>query len=158
MGIEGGGEEREGSYRLRVAALIAELAEKIEKAGISGVHILTEDEYQKDRLKWFREGWAEHGLSASAAYADHRSGQAGGASSHPVDPPPGLLIPFPARAGEPADAHPLPIVRAKDASDAKDSELMPHRRRGRAGSGRPASSRRPSPDIGRGRPEREGPD
>ncbi|MDG4857685.1 hypothetical protein P8605_05865 [Streptomyces sp. T-3] len=100
--------------------LLIELGLKIQRAGVDGVRIVTEDEAQETQLRWFREGWDEH-----ARAADPERPRPTG---HPdVESPAGRLLQFRAPG-----THPLPIVgtdnaRARD----RDRDLMPHRPRRR---------------------------
>ncbi|MFD9796142.1 hypothetical protein ACFWXK_34885 [Streptomyces sp. NPDC059070] len=130
-----------------LGGLLIELGEKVRRAGIDGVRILTDDELQCEQLRWFREGWEEAEVSRRAAaratapeedpapygtapdrYGDESRGRA--AAGHPDDDrplAPGRLLQFP-HAPDGRGGHPLPIVGT---GQTRGKDLMPHRPRGR---------------------------
>ncbi|WHM37923.1 hypothetical protein [Streptomyces sp. BPTC-684] len=154
---DGSGAEQDGLAQV-LGGLLIELGEKVRQAGLDGVRVLTDDELQREQLRWFREGWEEHarvgrravesgpagdGPQRAGPEADAYAGRDGGreAAGHPEagqPPAPGRLLQFPqspdGRAG-----HPLPIVGT---GEARGRDLMPHRPRGRA-RGRAADDEEP---------------
>lgn len=136
---DGSGAELDGLAQL-LGGLLIELGEKVRRAGLDGVRVLTDDELQHEQLRWFREGWEEHARvgrraveTEPAPEADDYPGRDSGpeAAGHPeAGQPhaPGRLLRFP-QAPDGRTAHPLPIVGT---GEARGRDLMPHRPRGRA--------------------------
>lgn len=157
MHNEGGGangsSQQDGVARL-LGALLIELGHKVQQAGVEGVRILSDEEVERDRLRWYRTGWDEHAHAADP----HRPGAVGHPDTERLPVPPGRLIRFPDPPpdGTPPDPHapsrppsstatspspapsssassspssqPLPIVGA---GEANVRDLMPHRPRHR---------------------------
>ncbi|WP_327354613.1 hypothetical protein [Streptomyces sp. NBC_01304] len=112
-----------------VGELLIELGTKIQRAGVTGVRIVTEDEAQETQLRWFREGWDEHARAADP----ERSGPPGHpdvespAPPEPPESPAGRLLQF-----RTPGTHPLPLVGTDNArARERDRDLMPHRPRRR---------------------------
>lgn len=164
MHNEGGGADgssQQDSVARMLGALLIELGHKVQQAGVDGVHILSDEEVERDRLRWYRTGWDEHALAADP----HRAGAVGHPDTERLPVPPGRLIRFPDPTpdGTPPDprtpsrppsstapptspsaspspspaasSQPLPIVGA---GEANVRDLMPHRPRHRT---RPARER-----------------
>ncbi|GAA0578266.1 hypothetical protein [Streptomyces crystallinus] len=125
-----------------LGGLLIELGEKVRRAGLDGVRVLTDAELQSEQLRWFREGWEEHarvlGGPPAGRGEDGRGrplegeGYPGGgdAAGHPEagqPPAPGRLLRFP-QSPDGRPAHPLPIVGT---GETRGRDLMPHRPRGR---------------------------
>ncbi|MFD9906362.1 hypothetical protein [Streptomyces sp. NPDC059063] len=53
-----GGASREHGQRL-VVDLLAELSRKVSEAGAEHVRVVTDEEVERERLRWFRAGWLE---------------------------------------------------------------------------------------------------
>ncbi|MFJ1746087.1 hypothetical protein ACIOJD_07560 [Streptomyces sp. NPDC088116] len=94
MDNEGGGadvsSQQDGVARL-LGALLIELGHKVQQAGVDGVHILSDEEVERDRLRWYRTGWDEHAHAADP----HRAGAVGHPDTEHLPVPPGRLIRFP---------------------------------------------------------------
>lgn len=56
---DGSGAEQDGLAQL-LGGLLIELGEKVRRAGLDGIRVLTDEELQHEQLRWFREGWEEH--------------------------------------------------------------------------------------------------
>ncbi|WP_371653557.1 MULTISPECIES: hypothetical protein [unclassified Streptomyces] len=149
---DGSGAEQDGLAQL-LGGLLIELGEKVRRAGLDGIRVLTDEELQHEQLRWFREGWEEHARVSRRAAAAEPAGDWGGdgtqrtgrppegdaypggdggrdAAGHPEagqTPAPGRLLQFP-QSPDGRPAHPLPIVGT---GEARGKDLMPHRPRGR---------------------------
>ncbi|MFI6644300.1 hypothetical protein [Streptomyces sp. NPDC050504] len=121
------GEQRQ--HALIMSDLLGELAEKVRLAGVEGVRILTDEEFQRLQLDWYSTGWEEHARAVE--------GESVGVGEHPdtegPQPRAGRVLCFPEQPSDGPPALPLPVVGAGDAGV---RELMPHRLRGRSRKGR----------------------
>ncbi|MEV6547752.1 hypothetical protein AB0M57_03470 [Streptomyces sp. NPDC051597] len=152
---DGSGGEQDALAEV-LGGLLIELGEKVRRAGLDGVRVLTDQELQHEQLRWFREGWEEHARVGRGAPAEGRAARRGedgprppveedachggdgerDAAGHPEagqPPPSGRLLRFP-QTPDGRLGHPLPIVGT---GEARGRDLMPHRPRGRQ-RGRPA--------------------
>ncbi|KUF17545.1 hypothetical protein [Streptomyces silvensis] len=66
MGNVGGGHTQESGQRL-VAELLAELARRVCEVGAEHVRVVTDEELERDRMRWFRAGWQEQAREARGA-------------------------------------------------------------------------------------------
>ncbi|MVO83865.1 hypothetical protein GPA10_03560 [Streptomyces sp. p1417] len=66
MGNVGGGHPQESGQRL-VAELLAELARRVCEVGAEHVRVVTDEELERDRMRWFRAGWQEQAREARGA-------------------------------------------------------------------------------------------
>ncbi|MEU6389782.1 hypothetical protein [Streptomyces sp. NPDC046939] len=127
-----GGSAQQDNVAEQLSGLLIELGQKVREAGADGVRILTAAEVERGQLEWFREGWQEH----ARAVGDEVGRPGGHELDEGQDTSPGRLLRFPDRPDErqdtrrelpaPGEQHPLPLVRAREATV---QELMPHRPR-----------------------------
>ncbi|MGP9019961.1 hypothetical protein ACT1U9_16380 [Streptomyces sp. BR1] len=130
-----------------LGGLLIELGEKVRRAGVDGVHVLTDDELQSEQLRWFQEGWEEQArASRRVREQPDRPGEARtgddvydqdedppryAPAGHPDDEQPvtpGRLLQFP-QSPDGRAPHPLPIVGT---GETRGKDLMPHRPRSRS--------------------------
>lgn len=126
--------------------LLIELGEKVRRAGVDGVRVLTDDELQSEQLRWFQEGWEEQArASRRVREQQERPGRRTdedvydqdehppryAPAGHPDDEQPvtpGRLLQFP-QSPDGRGPHPLPIVGT---GETRARDLMPHRPRSRS--------------------------
>ncbi|GGO52906.1 hypothetical protein [Streptomyces lasiicapitis] len=66
--------------RRLVAELLAELNRKVAEAGAEHVRVVTDEEIERERARWFREGWRQH--AGAAGSVRHEAGDPVGGGGH----------------------------------------------------------------------------
>ncbi|MFF3750091.1 hypothetical protein ACFYYH_06455 [Streptomyces sp. NPDC002018] len=87
----GAGSGQQDRVAMLLGALLIELGQKVQRAGVESVHILTDEDIERDQVLWYRTGWDEHARAADP----RRPGAAGHPDTEDFPVPPGRLIRFP---------------------------------------------------------------